>query len=88
MEGTIEVLPGVHLGSVSRFLLGALGVPIIRGMTAVARAQIGKSGLELSGCVLAVMTTTGVVSVATSMAFGFLIGMLLFHAWTRLQQRQ
>lgn len=88
MEGTIEVLLGLFLGRSLRALLGAFPMPIVGGMMAVVGVQLGKFGLDLRGRDLAVIIITGAVSVATSMALGFLTGILLFHAWTWLRPRK
>ena len=81
-------LLGLFLGRSLRALLGAFPMPIVGGMMAVVGVQLGKFGLDLRGRDLAVIIITGAVSVATSMALGFLTGILLFHAWTWLRPRK
>jgi MFS superfamily sulfate permease-like transporter len=86
LEGLIEIGLGVLLGPSLVTLLGAFPMALIGGMMLMVSLQFLQPVLDLHGWPLTLALLTAVVSVATNMAVGFIVGLAatyLLHAMGR-----
>ena len=87
LEGLIEIALGVFLGQSLADVLNVFPMAIIGGMMLMVGIQFVRPMLTLRRWPLCLALVTTVVSVATNMAVGFLVGLAAVYAVRRLGRR-
>ena len=86
LEGLIEVAMGLFLSGSIASILAAFPMPLVGGMLLLVGLELNKNTLRLRGWQLWLALLTAALSVATNMAVGFLLALVLAQLLRRWQQ--
>jgi MFS superfamily sulfate permease-like transporter len=87
MEGMIEIGLGLFLSNSIVALFQAFPGAIVGAMMIVAAAELARFSLRVRGWELAFMLLTALLSFATNMALGFVVGLTAYHLWIWFTRR-
>lgn len=79
MEGVVEVVLAFFFAASIANIFAVFPVAIIGGMLLFASFELGRAAFKLRGVDLALVLLMGVVSFATNLAVGFIVGIVLFY---------
>jgi MFS superfamily sulfate permease-like transporter len=88
LEGLIEIGMGIFLGPSLVDLLNAFPMPLIGGMMGMVGISLAKVVIPLRGWDLSIALVTALVSAASNMALGFLVGLGLSTAVAHVGQER